>query len=109
MGKKKERGGPEAIGPIVRDIISSLGLEELAASSKVFEIWQSVVGPAIAGHTRPHSFLNGTLIVHVDSSVWLAQLDRFRKNQIKEKLNKCLLSPAVKRIIFRSGEVKEAR
>lgn len=99
------RDGPEAIGPIVRDIISRLGLKELAASNRVFEIWEEVVGPAISLHARPHSFRGGVLVVNVDSSVWLAQLERYRKQQIRDKLNKNLPQTQVKTIIFRFGEV----
>ena len=104
--EREGRDGPEAIGPIVRDIISRLGLKELTVSSRVFEIWDTVVGPAIALHARPYSFRDGILTVNVDSSVWLAQLERYRKKQIREKLNTELPHPLVKRVIFRFGEVR---
>jgi predicted nucleic acid-binding Zn ribbon protein len=106
MDREGKRGGPEAIGPIVRDIISRLGMKELLVSSRVFEVWPATVGGAIAGHAQPHSLREGTLIVHVDSSVWLAQLERFRKRQIREKLNRELPYPMVKRIVFRIGELQ---
>lgn len=102
-GKKK---GTEAIGPIVRDIVSRLGLKELVVSSRVFEVWPTAVGEAIASHAHPHSLRQGILIVHVDSSVWLAQLERFRKKQIQDKLNRELPYPMVKKIIFRIGELE---
>ncbi len=104
MSPEKKQAGAEAIGPIVRDIVSRLGLKELVVSSRVFEVWPTAVGEAIAGHAQPHSLREGTLIVHVDSSVWLAQLERFRKRQIREKLNGELPYPMVKRIKFRIGE-----
>jgi predicted nucleic acid-binding Zn ribbon protein len=97
--------GPETIGPVVREIISRLGLKELTASSRVFEIWDTVVGSAIALHARPYSFREGILTVNVDSSVWLAQLERYRKRQIRDKLNNHLPNPLVKRVIFRFGEL----
>ena len=101
-----KKGGPEAIGPIVRDIVSRLGIKELVVSSRVFQVWSAVVGAAIAAHAQPHSLREGTLIVHVDSSVWLAQLERFRKRQIREKLNRELPYPMVKRIVLRIGELE---
>ena len=106
MKREKEgRDGPEALGPIVKEIISRLGLKELTASSRVFEIWDTVVGSAIALHARPYSFREGILTVNVDSSVWLAQLERYRKRQIRDKLNSQLPHPLVKRVIFRFGEL----
>lgn len=110
MKREREvKDGPEAIGPIVREIITRLGLKELTASSRVFEIWDTVVGTAIALHARPYSFRDGILTVNVDSSVWLAQLERYRKRQIREKLNKYLPHPLVKKVIFRFGEVSASR
>ncbi len=106
MDREGKGSGPEAIGPIVGDILNRLGMKELLVSSRVFEIWTSAVGRPIAGHARPHSLRDGTLVVHVDSSVWLAQLERFRKNQIREKLNRELPYPLVKKIIFRIGELQ---
>ena len=103
--EREGKNGPEAIGPIVREILSRLGLKELTASSRVFEIWDTVVGAAIAVHARPHSFRDGILTVNVDSSVWLAQLERYRKRQIRDKLNKELPNPLVKKLIFRFGEL----
>ncbi len=102
---REGKNGPEAIGPIVREILSRLGLKELMASSRVFEIWDTVVGAAIAVHARPYSFRDGILTVNVDSSVWLAQLERYRKRQIRDKLNKELPNPLVKKVIFRFGEL----
>ncbi len=103
--EREGKNGPEAIGPIVREILSRLGLKELTASSRVFEIWDTVVGAAIAVHAQPYSFRDGILTVNVDSSVWLAQLERYRKRQIRDKLNKELPNPLVKKLIFRFGEV----
>jgi predicted nucleic acid-binding Zn ribbon protein len=106
MAPEGKQGGAEAIGPIVRDIVSRLGIKELLVSSRVFEVWPTAVGEAIAGHAQPNSLREGTLVVHVDSSVWLAQLERFRKRQIREKLNRELPYPMVKKIIFRIGELQ---
>ena len=106
MRREKEQGGPEAIGPIVRDILSRLGLKELSVSSRVFEVWNSAVGEVVAAHAQPHSLREGTLIVRVDSSVWLAQLERFRKRQIRDNVNRELPYPMVKKIVFRMGELK---
>ena len=100
-GKK----GAEAIGPIVSGIVSRLGLNELVVSNRVFEIWDTVVGPAIALHAQPHSLRSNKLTVNVDSSVWLDQLKRFRERQIREKLNNNLPKPLVKSIVFRFGEI----
>ncbi len=107
MKKATERKeSPEAVGPIIEQLISRLGLKELVRANRVFAAWGSIVGDDIARHTRPQSLRKGTLIVHVDSSVWLAQLDRYLKGRIRGKINRSLEGPLVERIVFRIGEIK---
>ncbi len=93
---------PESIGRILARLIPRLGLKEISDSSRVFTLWDSVVGSGIARHARPYSFRKGVLVVHVDSSVWLSQLERFRKEQIRKKLNR-EMSGGVGKIVFRIG------
>lgn len=104
----KRKKTPEAIGPIIERLVSRLGLEELVKSGRIFATWETLVGPTIARHAKPQAFRQGTLIVRVDSSVWLAQLDRYLKSKIREKINLSLKRPLIKKIVFRVGETAEA-
>jgi len=96
----------EAIGPIISRLLSGSKWAEQVRDSRVFQIWNSVVGPAIARHAQPNALRRGKLFVYVDSSAWLAQLDRYLKPSIIKKLNGKLDKKVVTNIIFRSGEVK---
>lgn len=97
---------PTPIRSIVEKILSGAGLDKMVQASRVVKLWDTVVGPTIAGHAQPRSFREGTLIVNVDSSVWLAQLDRYRKRQIKERLNRQAGQSVVRKIVFVIGELK---
>jgi len=76
-------------------------------AGRVVSIWETTVGDALAGHTEPVSFREGVLSVAVDSSAWLFQLERFHKKLVRDKLNKELGRPLVKKIIFRFGEMEK--
>jgi predicted nucleic acid-binding Zn ribbon protein len=95
---------PVPIGPTVEKVLSEAGLNKLVQARRVFQLWNKVVGPSIKRHAQPRSLRHGTLIVNVDSSVWLAQLDRYFKKRLKEKLNREVGKPLVKKIVFVSGE-----
>ena len=96
----------EAIGSIISRLLSGAKWAEQVKDNRVFQIWNSVVGPAIAQHAQPSALRTGKLFVYVDSSAWLAQLDRYLKQSIIKRLNQKLGKKLVENIIFRSGEVK---
>jgi hypothetical protein len=86
---------------------AALGKEwagQLRSVCLLFDPGQIVVQARING--QPDDLRQGKLFVRVDSSAWLAQLDRYLKRSIIKKINDKLDSRTVVNIIFRSGEVK---
>lgn len=92
----------------ISDIINRL-LENIRPNSdtgmtKIWELWQTSVGEAIAKEAKPGAFKDGILIVHVSSSVWMQQLN-FLKRDIITKLNGVLKCEMVREIKFKIGKV----
>ncbi|MDA0578097.1 MAG: DUF721 domain-containing protein, partial [Verrucomicrobia bacterium] len=50
--------------------------------------WPHLVGNDVARHTRPAGLERRVLLVYVDSSVWLSELQRFGQKQILTNLQK---------------------
>lgn len=48
--------------------------------------WGTLVGEAVARHTRPGRFQKKNLTVFVDSSVWLNELSRYGRKEMLAKL-----------------------
>jgi len=64
-------------------------------------LWQSVAGKEALRHSFPQAVINKKFIIHVDSPVWIYQLNMRKQDmekQISAKLKQNL------RIIFRAGE-----
>ena len=61
----------------VEEVIKGLGLADLQWTNQLTESWSDVVGPQVAAHTRPGRMNGSELIVYVDSSVWLHELQRY--------------------------------
>jgi len=102
-----KKGGAQSIRTVIEEVFSRPDLKELLSSGRILLIWDSVVGAAIARHAQPRSFQDGRLTVFVDSSAWLAQIDRYFKKRIQEKLNRELKRPLVKKLVFLIGEVEK--
>lgn len=64
------------IGQVIPSLMRKLGLKEQHTIGMALEDWPAIVGPAVAGHTRPGSVRNGRMVVFVDSAVWLSELTR---------------------------------
>jgi predicted nucleic acid-binding Zn ribbon protein len=83
--RRRPRGadrGPRPIGDTLGDVVQGLlppGPARTAAPSvavwgTVFSRWEEVVGPGVAGHTRPLRLESGVLVVAVDQPAWATQV-----------------------------------
>ena len=74
---------------------------------RVWDIWEGVVGPQIAGKTRPEALRNGVLVVSVTSSVWMQELS-FMKQKILDRINQTLAPGTIREIRFKLGDIQQA-
>lgn len=70
----------------VQAVLKGLGLSSLQWTNELLESWKDVVGPQVARHTRPGRMNGSELIVYVDSSVWLHELQRYGLKGMKDKV-----------------------
>lgn len=96
--------GPVPISSVLNDSLKRMGLEVKLKQHQVFSLWSEVVGPKICHHAQPIHIRGGRLLVAVEDSMWLHQLN-FLKHQILIELNKKLDRAPVYDIILRVGEV----
>ena len=79
----------KAIGDVLGKVYRQLGLEEKMSYTFLASAWKEIVGEVIARHSRPTGVVHRQLIVEVDSSVWLNELNNFSRadilRRVKEK------------------------
>jgi len=93
------------IGKVIDDVVKQYRREPDFALKKVWQLWDEAVGEAIARNARPAAFKGKLLIVHVNSSAWIHQL-QFLKKDLISKLNAALGKPLVEEIKFKMGTLK---
>ena len=81
---KKYRGGPDG---------------ELA---QVCQLWDTIVGEAIAENARPVAIKGNLLLVYVTNSTWVHHL-QFLKQDIIDKINSTMGQTLVEEIKFKIG------
>jgi len=99
--------GPEKkpLEDLVKSIIGSFAGKEKLTEEEIRSAWSLVVGEKAAKHSRPRSFKDSRLIVHVDDSGWLYELAT-QKKYILNNLSSALKGKKLKDITFRIGELK---
>lgn len=92
----------DSIKEILGDIFKKLSSERVYLSIRIQKVWETIVDRSEALHTRIEEFRNGMLMVNVDSSARLFQIN-LKKKEILGKLQKEI--PEVKTILFKMGKV----
>ena len=90
---------------LVKSIIGNFAGKEKLTEEEIRSAWSLVVGEKAAKHSRPRSFTDSRLIVHVDDSSWLYELTT-RKKYILNSLSSELKGKKLKDITFRIGDLR---
>ena len=77
---------PRALADGITALLKTLGPPPDAWLHELDAEWPSLVGPDVARHTRPAGVERAVLLVHVDSSTWLNELQRYGHKHMLVKL-----------------------
>ena len=98
--EKLEQAVP--LGNIINTVLANRMKKKDAGLFQVWQHWDAAVGDVIAENARPAAFKGSLLLVHVNSSPWMHQL-QFLKKEIIEKVNTALGDELVADIKFKIG------
>lgn len=101
--EKARTDAARAAGEVLPKVLGGLRLDRRQAETEIVKVWNTLLDPAIVAHAQPTGLRNGTLFVTVDSSVWLAEIVRYRRREILERLQHSFGKDLVARISFRVG------
>ena len=93
----------KAAAEIMPGVLSRLGLDRKRAEAEVARVWNHLIDPTLTAHAQPTGLHKGTLFVTVDNSVWLAEIVRYRRREILERLQHSFGKDLISRISFRVG------
>ena len=104
MGKKKNTPENGHIGDIINHVLKTCRRDFDGELAQVWSLWDTAVGDVIAKNTRPEAFKGKLLLVNVNSSAWMHQL-QFLKKDLIDKINTALGKELVLDIKFKIGQV----
>jgi predicted nucleic acid-binding Zn ribbon protein len=104
------REQPSPIKDVLGAVISSISGEKKQRIDRIRQAWDKILDKKAQKHVRLASFKTnphsraGRLVVDVDSSAWMYEMN-LRRQQLKKDLNKQLAGVAIDEIILRIGEI----
>jgi predicted nucleic acid-binding Zn ribbon protein len=101
--EKARQSGAKSAGAVMPRILADLRIDSRRAEAEIVKVWNNLLEPDIVAHAQPVGVHKGTLFVNVDSSVWLAEIVRYRRKEILDRLQHSFGRDLIARISFRIG------
>lgn len=96
--------GIEHIGGVIPKIMATFRRPSDGALTRIWELWDGIVGDVVAQHARPEAFRGKLLLVNVSSSTWLHHL-QFLKKGIIDRVNDAFGETVLEEIKFKIGSL----
>jgi hypothetical protein len=93
----------KSAGAVIPHLLKDLRIDSRQAEVEIVKVWNSLIDPTVVAHAQPVGLRKGTLFVTVDSSVWLAEIVRYRRKEILDRLQHSFGRDVIARISFRIG------
>ena len=88
---------------LVPHLLKDLRIDTRQAEVEIVKVWNNLIDPTIVAHAQPVGLRKGTLFVTVDSSVWLAEIVRYRRKEILDRLQHSFGRDVIQKISYRIG------
>ncbi len=93
----------KSAGSVIPTVLKDQRIDKRRGDVEIVKVWNNLIDPNIVAHAQPVGLRNGTLFVTVDSSVWLAEIVRYRRKEILDRLQHSFGRDVIARISFRVG------
>jgi len=93
----------QSAGSLIPMVLKDMRIDTRQAEVEIVKVWNNLIDPTIIAHAQPVGLRKGTLFVTVDNSVWLAEIVRYRRKEILDRLQHSFGRDTIARISFRIG------
>ncbi|MDO8519643.1 MAG: DUF721 domain-containing protein, partial [Deltaproteobacteria bacterium] len=96
----KEKEGFTRVNDVLGAALKEFKVDEVFRVHPIWSAWENLVGPAVARKTHPDFVQGKTLIVSVENSVWMQELE-MQKREFVKKISEMKLPFEITEIRFR--------
>ncbi|TDI75193.1 MAG: DUF721 domain-containing protein [Bacteroidetes bacterium] len=91
---------PRQLGSVLKDVISSMGLDSRMARGRVLAAWEDIAGDRIGREVQKSWVRDRKLFLRIKSPVWRQEL-HLNRNSWCRRLNEELEADQIDEIVFR--------
>ena len=91
---------PRHLGSVLKDVISSMGLDSRIARARVIAVWEEIAGDRIGREVQKSWVRDRKLFIQIKSPVWRQELHLNRASWCR-RLNEELGADQIDEIVFR--------
>jgi predicted nucleic acid-binding Zn ribbon protein len=101
--EKARARSEKSVADLLPAVLGNMRMDKRQSEAEIVKVWNTSMDPNVAKHAQPTGLNKGTLFVTVDSNVWLAEIVRYRKREILERLQHSFGKDLIARISFKVG------
>ena len=101
--EKARTASAKSVADVLPRVLGVVRMDRRQAEAEIVRVWNAALDANLVRHAQPTGLNKGTLFVTVDSSVWLAEIVRYRRREILERLQHGFGKKLVARISFKVG------
>lgn len=101
--EKARARSEKSVADVLPKVLGNVRMDKRQAEAEIVKVWNGSLDPNVISHAQPTGLNKGTLFVTVDSNVWLAEIVRYRKREILERLQHSFGKDLIARISFKVG------
>jgi len=91
------------VADLLPKLMKDLKLDARRDEAEIVKVWNATIDPEITKHAQPANLHKGTLFVNVDNSAWLAEIVRYRRKEILERLQNSFGKAVIEKLSLRIG------
>lgn len=95
----RRNAGPRQLGDVLHEFLAQSGIEQGLSGADARRAWAQALGP-LAERARAVRFQRGELVVEVQSSAHLAELQNFTGEDYRRAANRKLGRDLIQRVVF---------
>lgn len=82
---------------LLKEVLARAGVDSTAPETKIYRVWDEIIGVELAGHAALREIDHRRLIVEADHPAWL-QLIQMHQRKIIERINSKFPALSIERI-----------
>lgn len=99
--EEERRSSDKSAKVVFTQLLKSIRIDQRRSEGEIISAWNKLVSPSITEHAQPVELRRKTLVVEVDSPVWMDEIKRWHSREILQQLQTSFGKERIANLMFR--------